>query len=236
MTDDKPRIAVDIGGTFTDVVLEHGRKQHTIKVLTTRPDPGEGVLDGIDRVMTLAGLQPNEIGLIIHGTTLATNALIERSGAKTALITTKGHRDAVEMAQENRFEQYDINIDRPIPLVPRYLRLPAEERMDVNGNVLVPLNEDSVEEIITTLDQHEVESVAIGLLHAYVNSAHERRIAEILTEKRPALTLTLASEVCPDIREYERLSTACANAYVRPLMATYLQTLGHALKSQGFTC
>jgi len=236
VTDDKPRIAVDIGGTFTDVVLEHGRKQHTIKVLTTRPDPGEGVLDGIDRVMTLAGLHPNEIGLIIHGTTLATNALIERSGAKTALITTKGHRDAVEMAQENRFEQYDINIDRPIPLVPRYLRLPAEERMDVNGNVLVPLNEDSVEEIITTLDQHEVESVAIGLLHAYVNSAHERRIAEILTEKRPALTLTLASEVCPEIREYERLSTACANAYVRPLMATYLQTLGHALKSQGFTC
>ena len=166
MTDDKPRIAVDIGGTFTDVVLEHGRKQHTIKVLTTRPDPGKGVLDGIDRVMTLAGLHPNEIGLIIHGTTLATNALIERSGAKTALITTKGHRDAVEMAQENRFEQYDINIDRPIPLVPRYLRLPAKERMDVDGNVLVPLDEDSVEEIITTLDQHEVESVAIGLLHA----------------------------------------------------------------------
>ena len=236
MADDKPRIAVDIGGTFTDVVLEHSYTQHTIKVLTTRPDPGKGVLDGIDRVMTLAGLHPNEIGLIIHGTTLATNALIERSGAKTALITTKGHRDAVEMAQENRFEQYDINIDRPIPLVPRYLRLPAKERMGVDGNVLVPLDEDSVEEIITTLDQHEVESVAIGLLHAYVNSSHERRIADILTEKRPALTLTLASEVCPEIREYERLSTACANAYVRPLMATYLQALDHALKSQGFTC
>ena len=129
MSTEKARLAVDIGGTFTDVVLEHGDRQVTTKVLTTPDAPEQGVLDGVAKAMSEAGLEPAEIGLLIHGTTLATNALIERKGAKTALITTEGHRDAVEMALENRFEQYDINIDRPTPLVPRYLRWPVTERL-----------------------------------------------------------------------------------------------------------
>jgi len=174
--------------------------------------------------------------LIIHGTTLATNALIERSGAITALLTTEGHRDALEMAHEDRFEQYDINIDRPKPLVPRYLRLPVRERMDRNGKVLIALDESSIEAAIPVLDQHHVESVAIGYLHAFVNPAHEVRTAELLHKARPDLAISLASEVCPEIREFERLSTACANAYVQPLMATYLHRLTDELQQLGFAC
>ena len=231
------RVAVDIGGTFTDVVLEHTIKgRFTTKLLTTYDHPGEAVLNGITRVMQEAALKPGDIGLIIHGTTLATNALIERRGAKTALLTTRGHRDALEMAHEDRFEQYDIQIDRPQPLVPRYLRLPVTERMDRNGQVLIPLDEQSVRDCLPLLDEHEVESVAIGYLHAFINPQHEIHTAELLQGERPDLSLTLASEVCPEIREFERLSTACANAYVRPLMARYLHRLAGELKQQGFAC
>lgn len=235
--DKKHRLAIDIGGTFTDVVLElaSGRRV-TTKLLTTHASPGRAVLEGIDAVMQDAQAAAADIGLIIHGTTLATNALIERRGAVTALLTTSGHRDALEMAHEDRFEQYDINIDRPQPLVPRYLRLPVEERLDRDGKVLVPLNEQSIADALPVLDEHRVESVAIGFLHAFVNPAHEVRSAELLHAARPGLSITLASEVCPEIREYERLSTACANAYVRPLMATYLEQLADALRRRGLDC
>lgn len=231
------RLAVDIGGTFTDVVLElpeGGRV--TTKLLTTYAHPGEAVLEGIARVLQQAGVEPSAVGLIIHGTTLATNALIERSGAVTALLTTRGHRDALEMAHEDRFEQYDVMIDRPRPLVPRYLRLPVRERLDRNGRVLIPLDEASIEAALPVLDEHGVESVAIGYLHAFVNPQHEQRTAEMLQAARPDLSITLASEVCPEIREFERLSTACANAYVRPLMARYLHRLADELKGLGFKC
>lgn len=233
----RARLAVDIGGTFTDVVLElPGGARATTKLLTTYDHPGRAVLDGIGEVLRRAGLQPAAVGLIIHGTTLATNALIQRSGARTALLTTAGHRDALEMAHEDRFEQYDIMIDRPRPLVPRHLRLPVRERLDRDGRVLIPLDEDSVRAALPVLDEHEVESVAIGYLHAFVNPLHERRTAEILQAARPGLSITLASEVCPEIREFERLSTACANAYVRPLMARYLKRLDGELRRLGFDC
>lgn len=231
------RLAIDIGGTFTDVVLELDNGSHvTTKLLTTQTHPGDAVLAGIDEVMQNAALSPADISLIIHGTTLATNALIERSGATTALLTTAGHRDALEMAHEDRFEQYDINIDRPRPLVPRYLRLPIRERMDRDGNVLIALDEASVAATLPVLDEHEVESVAIGYLHAFVNAQHEQQTAELLSAARPDLSLTLASEVCPEIREFERLSTACANAYVRPLMARYLDRLAGELSDRGYDC
>jgi N-methylhydantoinase A len=235
--DPRARLAVDIGGTFTDVVLdrEDGARV-TTKLLTTYDHPGRAVLDGIGQVLAKSGLQPADVGLIIHGTTLATNALIQRRGATTALLTTAGHRDALEMAHEDRFEQYDVMIDRPHPLVPRYLRLPVRERLDRDGRVLIPLDETSVEAALPVLDEHEVESVAIGYLHAFVNPRHEQRTAEILQSARPDLSISLASEVCPEIREFERLSTACANAYVRPLMARYLERLGGELKELGFDC
>ena len=230
------RLAVDIGGTFTDVVLESNGRQVTVKVLTTPDNPEQGVLDGVAKAMAEAGAQAAEVGLIIHGTTLATNALIERKGAKTALIVTEGLRDSVEMAYENRFEQYDINIDRPDPLVPRYLRWPVTERLNAAGEVLRPLDEASVAALAPKLAEHGIESLAIGLIHSYANPAHERRVAEILGAAAPELSITLSSEVCPEIREYERQSTTCANAYVRPLMARYLTQLERDLRARGFAC
>jgi len=233
----RARMAVDIGGTFTDVVLEPPvGPRYTTKLLTTHGHPGEAVLAGIGAVLEQSGLQAGDVGLIIHGTTLATNALIERRGAATALLTTAGHRDALEMAHEDRFEQYDVMIDRPKPLVPRHLRLPVSERLDRDGNVLLPLDMASLESALPVLDEHGVESVAIGYLHAFVNPEHELRTAEWLSQLRPNLSITLASEVCPEIREFERLSTACANAYVRPLMARYLERLAAELTGQGFDC
>jgi N-methylhydantoinase A len=230
------RLAIDIGGTFTDVVLEMDGRHVTTKVLTTPRAPEQGVMAGFEKILELSGTSPGDIGLVIHGTTLATNALIERRGAKTALVVTSGHRDGLEMAHENRFEQYDLSVDRPVPLVPRHLRLPVEERMDRNGNVLVPLGEDSVRALLPVLVEKEVESVAVGLLHAYANPRHERRIRDLLLEAEPSLSITLASEVCPEVREYERLSTACANAYVQPLMSRYLGSLAEALRDADVVC
>ncbi len=233
---DPYRLAVDIGGTFTDVVLERAGERTTQKVLTTYDDPADGVMTATDRVLENAAADPRDASVVLHGTTLATNAIIERSGAVTALLTTEGHRDALEMALENRFEQYDLAIDRPTPLVPRHLRLPVHERMDSHGEVLLPLAEQSVGALIALLQQHRVTSVAIGFLHSYINPAHEQRVAAILKDKLPDLSVTLSCEVCPEIREYERLSTACANAYVKPLMATYLASLRAKMSARGIGC
>ena len=230
------RVAADIGGTFTDVVLDDGANRYSSKVLTTYNDPADGVLDGLRSVLDEAGRGPEEVGLFLHGTTLATNALIQRRGAKTALLTTEGHRDALEMAFENRFEQYDVNIDRPSPLVPRHLRLAVRERMAADGEVLVPLDATSVAAAVDTLQQQEVESVAIGFLHGYRNTAHELAVATAVRERLPGVAVTLACEVCPEIREFERLSTACANAYVQPRMASYLMSLERQLKTAGVRC
>ena len=145
------RLSVDIGGTFTDVVLDTGRGLVTTKVLTTYADPALGVMQGIDEVLTASGTAASDIDLVLHGTTLATNALIERRGAHTALLTTEGHRDIIEMAFENRFEQYDVNIDRPAPLVPRHLRIGISERMAADGSVLIELDEESLRTGISKL-------------------------------------------------------------------------------------
>lgn len=230
------RLAVDVGGTFTDVALEYMGGQVTTKVLTTPEAPERGVLDGIKKALTESELKPSDINLLIHGTTLATNALIERKGAKVALITTEGLRDSVEMAQENRFDQYDINIDRPTPLVPRYLRWGVRERLNVNGRPLIPITDESINSLLPKIDKNEIEALAIGLIHSYANPAHELRIAEIISKARPELLITLSSEVCPEIREYERQSTACANAYVQPMMSGYLTKLDMELKKLGFKC
>ncbi len=176
------------------------------------------------------------MSLIIHGTTLATNALIERKGAKTALLTTEGFRDVIEIRHENRFEQYDVNIDLPPPLVPRRLRLPIRERTDAGGRVLTPLDGGSVERAIDTLEKQDVEAVAVGFLHSFTNTEHERRVGEAIAKRLPKVTVTLSSEVSPEMREYERFSTACANAYVQPLMGRYLTKLDNELKRAGFRC
>ena len=233
------RLAVDVGGTFTDVALETGGGGEglvTAKVLTTPDAPEAGVVAAVGEAVRAAGIAPGEVGLLIHGTTLATNALIERTGAKTALLVTEGFRDSVEMALENRFEQYDISIDRPAPLVPRHLRWPVTERMNYRGEVLVPLDEASVHALVPRFERNGIEAVAVGLLHSYANPAHERRVGEILAAALPELRITLSSEVCPEIREYERQSTACGNAYVQPRMSGYLTRLESELRSMGLRC
>ena len=234
--DTKARLAVDIGGTFTDVVVESDGRLETAKVLTTPRAPEEAVLAGIEAVLAQTGLTPLDIGILTHGTTLATNAIIERKGAVTALITTEGFRDILDTAYETRFDQYDVFIDKTEPLIPRYLRLAAPERVSVHGEVLRPLDEDAVLALLPVLDGEGVTSVAVGFLHSYANDAHERRVREILNAERPDLHVTLSSEVCPEVREYERLTTASANAYVQPLMARYLSRLKDELDARGFAC
>jgi N-methylhydantoinase A len=229
------RLAVDIGGTFTDLALEAGGKRTTVKLLTTQADPERGVMEGFGTVIAAAGVAPGDIGLIIHGTTLATNAIIERKGARTALITTAGFRDVIAMGNESRYDQYDLNIVLPEPLVPRYLRLPVPERLDNTGNILRPLDEAAVHALIPLLRQENVESVAVGLLHAFVNPVHERRIGALLQQQLPDVPVSLSSEVSPEMREWERFSTTVANAYVQPMMARYLRRLEADLRAAGAT-
>ena len=230
------RLAVDIGGTFTDVALECGDKQFTTKTLTTKSQPETGVLAGIETVLTQAKINPSQVETIIYGTTLATNLLIERRGAPVALVTTLGFRDVVEMRNENRFEQYDINIELPAPLVPRSQRLVVSERIGADGRILKPLNEDEVRALIPHLLEKEIQSVAVGFLHSYRNNSHEQRAREIICAEAPELDVTLSSEVSPEMREFERISTACANAYVQPLMSRHLGSLASQLRTQGLDC
>ncbi|MGA8818956.1 MAG: hydantoinase/oxoprolinase family protein [Xanthobacteraceae bacterium] len=230
------RLGLDIGGTFTDVALEIGERRFTAKTLTTPGAPEQGVLAALNLVTQAAGVMPRQVGLIIHGTTLATNAVIERKGAKTALLTTEGFRDVVEIRHENRFEQYDVNIDLPPPLVPRRLRFPVRERIDAQGNVLVPLDEAGLARTVDQLIAIGVEAVAVGFLHSFTNADHERRTGEAIARRLPGMAVTLSSDVSPEMREYERFSTACANAYIAPLMGRYLKGLERELQQAGFIC
>ena len=228
------RLAVDIGGTFTDVVLERDAGRITRKVLTTPSRPEEGVLDGMRLILSDAGLHMSDIDIFVHGTTLATNAIIERRGARTALIATDGFRDVVEIGTESRYDQYDLQIEKPRPLVDRALRFTVPERVDVQGKVRLALDEAAVEALVPRLVAAGVESVAIAFLHSYANPDHERRTGALLKVAMPELGITLSSEVCPEVREYERTSTAIANAYVQPLMAGYLARMAERLQSEQF--
>jgi N-methylhydantoinase A len=224
------KLAADIGGTFTDIVLEKGPKRWSVKVLTTTAAPEQAVLQGVAQVLAEAGFAASDVDVFIHGTTLATNALIERKGAVTAFVTTDGFRDVIEQGYEKRFDHYDLMIDRAVPLVPRHLRLMVRERLAVDGSVLIPLDESDVARVAEKLIAENVKAVAIGFLHAYAHDAHERRVADILRARLPAdVSICLSSEVAPEVREYERFSTTVANAYVRPLMAGYLKRLQDGL-------
>ena len=236
MAQDAIRLGVDIGGTFTDVVLETADQTQSIKVLTTYAAPEAAIVDGMHQVCAKAGVLPSKIDQIIHGTTLATNALIGRSGAKTALITTHGFRDVIEMRTESRFEQYDLNLELPEPLLPRQMRFTVPERIDARGKVLIPLERAQVELVVDQIVEAGFESVAIGLMHSYLNDAHERMIAEVVAEKLPHVMISLSSEVSPQMREYERFNTTIANAYIKPLMKSYLGRLKARLAQEGADC
>ena len=227
------RLAVDIGGTFTDLALEWAGGRLTAKVLTTPDAPERGVMQGVRNVLREAALAPSDVAMVIHGTTLATNAVIERKGARTALLTTEGFRDVLAMGNESRYDQYDLAIVLPEPLVPRYLRLPVPERIDNKGKILRALDEAAIRALVPLLRRERVESIAVGLLHSFVDPTHERRVREILAAELPAISVSLSSEVSPEMREWERFSTTAANAYVQPLMARYLRGLETELRGAG---
>ena len=237
------RIGADVGGTFTDIVIElaDGSSSSTptyksTKVLTTHHAPEVGILDGISRIAAQEAVALEDVEQIIHGTTLATNALIERRGAKTALVTTDGFRDVIETRTESRFEQYDLNIVLPTPLIQRADRHVISERLNARGEALVPFDEAGARALINRIADEGYESVAIGFIHSYVNPVNERRFRDLLLAALPDIACSISSEVSPQMREYERFNTVCANAYVQPLMASYLVRLRDELADRGATC
>lgn len=229
------RLGADIGGTFTDIALECRGQMFSTKVLTNYAAPEQAILDGIQIVTRDAGITAADLAIVIHGTTLATNALIERRGARTALITTEGFRDVIEMRTENRFEQYDLNLKLPAPLIPREDRFTVAGRIGAQGQELAPLDEGALEAIADRIAAGGFGAVAIGFIHSYVNPDHERRAKDIVAA-RVKLPISISSEVSPQMREFERFNTVCANAYVRPQMQDYLARLQIRLKEMGAMC
>ena len=236
MVGGRARIGVDVGGTFTDAALEIGDRRFISKVLTTPEDPERACMQCIEEVLERAGIEPGAVGAIIHGTTLATNSIIERKGATTSLLTTEGFRDTLQMGTEGRPDQYDVNVAQPEPLVPRRRRITVEERLNSRGEVLVPLTPDKLDAVLPALDEAGTESLAIAFLHSYANPVHERMARDRLASLRPGWSISLSSDVSPEFREFERFSTTCANAYVRPLMERYLTAFAARLRQRGFAC
>ena len=232
----RTRLAVDIGGTFTDLVLALPDRTISRKLLTTHEAPDDAVIAGTRDILAETGIGGSAVDLVVHGTTLATNALIERKGARTALVTTAGFRDSLEIAYEHRFEQYDLYMERPPPLVERDLRLEVPERLAADGSVLLELDEAALGRLVDVLKSQRIQALAISFLHSYINPAHEERARDILAAAMPDLAITLSSEVCREIREYERTSTTVANAYVLPLMASYLGRMRDGLADIGVRC
>ena len=231
------KLGIDIGGTFTDLVLLDEQKSilYFGKTLTTYPDPTLGILNGVQELLNQYGKAIREVSTLVHGTTLVTNAVIERKGAKTALLTTKGFEDVLEIGREMRYDIYDIFITMPKPLVPKALRKGISERVDKAGNILTSLNQKEAEKTLQQLHKQGVQSVAVSLLHAYANTKHEKQIGDLIQKKFPSLTYSLSSEIMPEIREYERTSATVMNAYVQPITNDYLKNLKTKLNTLGFT-
>jgi N-methylhydantoinase A len=229
------RLGADIGGTFTDIALEARGALYSTKVLTNYTAPEQAILDGMDVALGQAGLGYGDLDILIHGTTLATNALIERRGARVAFVTTEGFRDVIEMRTESRFDQYDLNLVLPTPLVPREDRFPVRGRIGAQGQELAGLDEAALEALAGRIATGGYAAVAIGFIHSYMNPAHERRTREIIAAKCD-LPVSISSEVSPQMREFERFNTVCANAYVRPQMADYLGRLQSRLQEKGAGC
>lgn len=236
MTQKNVRIGVDIGGTFTDVALDLDGTLFTGKVLTNYSQPEQAIIDGINVVCEKAEINTSEITTVIHGTTLVTNSLIERRGANTAFITSEGFRDVVEMRTENRFEQYDLNITLPTPLVSRSSRYTINERIDASGEILTAIDKDELYVLVKKIVAEGYEAVAVGFIHSYANDAHEVAVAKAFEEIAPELLVSISSHVSPQIREFQRFNTVIANAYVRPQVSDYLGRLLTRLSDMGVKC
>lgn len=234
--DERYRLGCDIGGTFTDFVLigEQSKRVYLEKCLTTPDDPCAGVIEGVRLLERRVPGSASAISTLIHGTTLVINTLLEGKGARTALITTKGFRDVIEMRREQRYDKFDLFQDFPLPLVPRELRFGIEERMHSSGEAITPLNVNEVKKVAAILKQAQIQSVAVCLINSYANSAHEEQIAALLQDELPGVLISQSAKILPKIREYERFSTAVINAYVQPRVHSYLGDLEFRLKNEGF--
>ncbi len=228
------RVGIDVGGTFTDLVMTgDDGSLHRRKLLTTPDDYGRAIAEGLRGAIDAAGVAPAAIERIVHATTVATNAILERKGAATGLVTTRGFRDVLEMRRLRIPEMYTLNYRKPDPLVPRRLRLEVDERMGPRGDIKVPLDEASVRAAAARLDEEKVDSVAVTLLHAYANPRHEQRVAEVLRHALPGAFITCSSDILPEIREYERTSTTVINAYLGPALRRYFESLKRHLAAIG---
>ncbi|MEG9862912.1 MAG: hydantoinase/oxoprolinase family protein [Parvularculales bacterium] len=238
MTTQSLRLAIDIGGTFTDTVLVSGEETITAsaKTLTTHQNPADGAMEGAMRVIEQSGQSLGDVTGFIHGTTLATNALIERRGAVVATVTTEGFRDILEIAYERRYSQYDINLEKPDLLVPRERALTVRERVSAEGNVLIALEDAAIDALLADIDASGAEAIAICLMHAYANPSHEHKLRDQLAAKRPHLKVSISSGVSPEAREFDRLCTTVANAYIQPLMESYLMRLVDRFTAEGVVC
>jgi len=232
----RARLSVDIGGTFTDLVLIDSRdpRPRIAKTLTTPQNPADGVLRGLDQILGAEKITAAELEQVIHATTLVTNALIERKGVRTGLLTTRGFRDSIQIARESRYDIYDLFLELPKPLVPRRWRREVDERLLADGSVFVPLDEAQAEGEVRALLDAGVEAIGVCLLHSYRNAEHERRLGAIIRRVAPNLVTSLSSDVVPTLREYERSLTTVANVYVRPLMDGYLRDLQQRLAGRAF--
>jgi N-methylhydantoinase A len=229
------KIGVDVGGTFTDLVVidDLSGKINLTKVPSTPRSPDQGVLSGIEKVARQFSVKPEEVQFLIHGTTVATNALIERKGVETALVVTKGFRDVLHIARQTRPKLYDFFARRPDPFIPRHLRFEVEERILADGKIDEPLNEENVRLIARAIKDSRVRVVAVCLLHSYINPVHEKRVREILLEMIPELKVSISNEILPEFKEYERMSTTVINAYVMPIVEVYMQRILQSIKRIG---
>ena len=229
------RVGVDVGGTFTDIVLveETSGEILTAKVATVPKDPSQGCINGIDKALKSYGLDPDQLSFIVHGTTIATNTIIEGKGAKAGLITSEGFRDVLEIAYQTRPQLYDLFFGRPKPLIPRYLCLGVPERIGPGGEVLTPLDEDAVREAARYLRRENVEAIAVAFLHSYGFPDHERRAGEVLAEECGELPIVLSSDVSREYREYPRTSTTVVNTVLLPKVAPYVARLEDRLHERG---
>src|SRR4030042_948222 len=229
------KIGVDVGGTFTDVFLlnETTGQLAVHKVSSTPEDPSRAIIRGISEILQIQGIAPDQVTYLAHGTTVATNAIIEQKGGKVGLLTTRGFRDLLEIGRQTRPKLYDLHLDYPPPLVPRDLRLEVTERVLHTGEVFIPLDERSVRDQIKTLKENRVDAVVICLLYSYLYPGHEARIKEMVREELPDCYISVSHEVLPEFREYERLSTATLNAALMPVMDTYLKNFQKKAKRIG---
>ena len=231
------RLGIDSGGTFTDVVLFDDRKKtlHIAKTPSTPANPAIGVINGIKKIVSQVGIQPGEIASLVHGTTVATNALLEYKGIRTALILTEGFKDILSIGRQDRPKLYDYFEKRPEPFIPRHLRFEVSERTLYTGEIFRALDEKKILSIIEELKKKEIKGIAVCLLHSYANPTHEKRIKEIFKEQYPEAVVSTSHEILPEFREYERMSTTVINTYVMPIIDRYLQDLQRMMLEEGLT-